>query len=129
MSYLGTLIAIKSSVSSRGITVVQGVEGMPRFQIFHLEQYQLPALALTNNQERKKMVTAKAVVAREPIQSGTPNWSLEEINVHDEPGEGEVLVEIHAAGICHTDLVFTTISEGTLGVGYPKITGHEGKHS
>lgn len=75
------------------------------------------------------MVTTKAVVARDPIQPGTPNWSLEEINVHDEPGEGEVLVEIHAAGICHTDIVFTTVPGGTFGVGYPKITGHEGRRS
>lgn len=75
------------------------------------------------------MVTTKAVVARDPIQPGTPNWALEEINVHDEPGEGEVLVEIHAAGICHTDLVFTTIPGGAFGVWYPKITGHEGRRS
>ena len=73
------------------------------------------------------MVTAKAVVAREPVQPSTPNWSLEEINIHNDPGDNEVLVEIHAAGICHTDLVSTTIPEGTLGVRYPRIAGHEGR--
>ncbi|KAJ5177806.1 Alcohol dehydrogenase superfamily zinc-type [Penicillium coprophilum] len=71
------------------------------------------------------MVVGKAIVAREPVHSLTPNWSLEEVDVHS-PGEDEILVEMRASGICHTDLVLTSIPAGHLGVAYPKVAGHEG---
>lgn len=71
------------------------------------------------------MVAAEAIIAREPGQHSTPNWSLEEIYVHD-PGDGEVLVEIYASGICHTDIVLTSVLDGRLRINYPKIAGHEG---
>lgn len=71
------------------------------------------------------MVGAQAIIAREPEQHSTPNWSLEEIGVHD-PGDGEVLVEVYASGICHTDIVLTSVPDGILGMNYPKIAGHEG---
>jgi S-(hydroxymethyl)glutathione dehydrogenase/alcohol dehydrogenase len=38
------------------------------------------------------------------------------------PGEGEVLVRVRAAGICHSDL---SMVNGTLSPGYPLILGHE----
>lgn len=76
-------------------------------------------------QKKKKMVGAQAIIAREPEQHSTPNWSLEEIGVHD-PGDGEVLVEVYASGICHTDIVLTSVPDGILGMNYPKIAGHEG---
>lgn len=38
------------------------------------------------------------------------------------PGEGEVLVRVRAAGICHSDL---SMVNGTLTPGYPLILGHE----
>ncbi len=41
----------------------------------------------------------------------------------DPPGPGEVLVEIRAAGICHTDL---TVKDVDLGVQLPAVLGHEG---
>lgn len=39
------------------------------------------------------------------------------------PGAEEVLVEIHACGICHTD---STVRSGGLPVKYPVVLGHEG---
>jgi aryl-alcohol dehydrogenase len=41
----------------------------------------------------------------------------------DPPGPGQVRVEIHACGVCHTDIV---MEEGHLPVPFPAIFGHEG---
>ncbi|KAJ5356147.1 Alcohol dehydrogenase superfamily zinc-type [Penicillium concentricum] len=71
------------------------------------------------------MVIGKAIVARDPVHPLTPNWSLEDVDVHS-PGEGEILVEMRAVGICHTDLVLTSVPNGALGIEYPKVAGHEG---
>lgn len=49
-------------------------------------------------------------------------WSVETIQL-DEPHEQEVLVEVHASGICHSDDHFVT---GDLPFRLPLIGGHEG---
>lgn len=50
-------------------------------------------------------------------------FSVEEIEV-DPPHEGEVMVKIAAAGLCHSDYLLVT---GDLGYdGYPVVPGHEG---
>jgi NDMA-dependent alcohol dehydrogenase len=49
-------------------------------------------------------------------------WSVEEIEL-DPPGDGEVLIEMHAAGMCHTDDHFVT---GDLTWELPVVGGHEG---
>ncbi|EAW12020.1 NAD(P)-dependent alcohol dehydrogenase [Aspergillus clavatus NRRL 1] len=69
--------------------------------------------------------TTTAIVAQEPKTIGQPVWSLEEIAI-DTPGNHEVLVDIIATGVCHTDLIFSAIPTGTLGTQYPRIVGHEG---
>ncbi|KAL4915268.1 chaperonin 10-like protein [Aspergillus aurantiobrunneus] len=67
---------------------------------------------------------ARAIVAREPTT--TPAWGLEEITVSP-PADDEVLVRITATGICHTDILLSSIPPGSpLGIAYPKIVGHEG---
>ncbi|CAI7570367.1 unnamed protein product [Penicillium bialowiezense] len=71
---------------------------------------------------------AKAIVAWEPDQPLTLKWSLEEVQVSP-PGDDEVMVQIHASGICHTDVVLSAVPEGTLGIKYPKVVGHEVKAS
>lgn len=71
------------------------------------------------------MVATQAIVSREPSQSLPLNWSLENVNVGP-LGDDDVLVEMHAAGICHTDLALTSIPGGVLGLAYPKVAGHEG---
>jgi D-arabinose 1-dehydrogenase-like Zn-dependent alcohol dehydrogenase len=46
--------------------------------------------------------------------------------------DDEVLVQIIATGICHTDLFFTSIpaERGAMtGVTYPKVVGHEGERA
>jgi S-(hydroxymethyl)glutathione dehydrogenase/alcohol dehydrogenase len=61
----------------------------------------------------------KAAVA---FQAGKP-LSIETVQL-DGPKEGEVLVEIKATGICHTD-AFTLSGEDPEGI-FPAILGHEG---
>ncbi len=65
------------------------------------------------------MVASRAAVAH---QAGQP-LSIETVNV-DGPREGEVMVEIKATGICHTD-AFTLSGEDPEGL-FPAILGHEG---
>jgi NDMA-dependent alcohol dehydrogenase len=50
------------------------------------------------------------------------DWSIEEIEVGD-PKAQEVLVDVKAAGLCHSDEHLVT---GDLPVGLPMIGGHEG---
>jgi len=71
------------------------------------------------------MDSSKAIVAREPVQPLALNWSLEQVEISS-PGDDEVLVEMHATGICHTDIVLSAVSKGVLGIEYPKVVGHEG---
>ena len=58
------------------------------------------------------MTEARAVVA----QGG--EFAVETIEVHD-PGPGEVLVDVAASGVCHTD-------HDMLGLPMPFVVGHEG---
>ncbi len=55
-------------------------------------------------------------------KAGEP-LSIETVNL-DGPREGEVLVEIKATGICHTD-AFTLSGDDPEGL-FPSILGHEG---
>ena len=59
---------------------------------------------------------AVAVAAGQPLQ-------IMEVNL-DDPREGEVLIEIKATGICHTD-EFTLSGADPEGI-FPSILGHEG---
>ena len=65
------------------------------------------------------MIASRAAVAH---GAGKP-LSIETVNV-DGPREGEVLVEIRATGVCHTD-AFTLSGEDPEGL-FPAILGHEG---
>jgi Zn-dependent alcohol dehydrogenase len=71
------------------------------------------------------MESSKAIVAREPDQPMALNWSFEQVEISS-PSDDEVLVEMHATGICHTDIVLSSVPTGVLGVEYPKVVGHEG---
>lgn len=72
---------------------------------------------------------ARAIVASEPLaERPGPNWSLEDVTVQP-IRDNQALVEIVAVGICHTDIVMTSIPEGFAGVHYPRVAGHEGKIS
>jgi len=69
--------------------------------------------------EENDMVASRAAVAH---QAGKP-LTIETIEVHG-PREGEVLVEIKATGICHTD-AFTLSGADPEGL-FPSVLGHEG---
>ncbi|KAL4998425.1 chaperonin 10-like protein [Aspergillus recurvatus] len=71
------------------------------------------------------MPTTKAIVAREPRFTAL-NWALEDVSVSNEPGDDEVLVEMVASGVCHTDIVLSAVPSGQFGIEYPKVMGHEG---
>jgi len=64
-------------------------------------------------------VKTRAAVAFEPNRE----LVIEEVDL-DGPREGEVLVEIHASGVCHTD-AYTLSGRDSEGL-FPSILGHEG---
>jgi len=68
---------------------------------------------------------SEALVSRGPFSSG--GWSLEKV-VLREPKPEEVLVEIVASGICHTDIHCgdAVATADTPRVYYPRVLGHEG---
>ncbi|KAK2016756.1 zinc-binding dehydrogenase [Colletotrichum eremochloae] len=69
--------------------------------------------------------TSKAIVARGPFSEG--KWAIEPVTLRELRAD-EVLVEIVASGICHTDLHCgdTAEDKGVPGVYYPRVLGHEG---
>lgn len=71
---------------------------------------------------------ARAIVAAAPGDDHKPgsNWDLQDINVPNELKDGEVLVEMVASGICHTDILITSFPESTPGFAFPRVAGHEG---
>jgi S-(hydroxymethyl)glutathione dehydrogenase / alcohol dehydrogenase len=56
--------------------------------------------------------------AKAAVSDGNGSFSIEEIDVAD-PGNGEVLVQIKASGVCHTDY-------DSMRWGRPLVMGHEG---
>ena len=62
---------------------------------------------------------ARAAVAWEPKKP----LQIEEVEVEG-PRAGEVLLRVHASGVCHTD-AFTLSGEDPEGA-FPAILGHEG---
>ncbi|KAK8131658.1 hypothetical protein PG984_008096 [Apiospora sp. TS-2023a] len=70
-------------------------------------------------------VKSRALVARGPFSES--KWAMEEVTLR-EIREDEVLVEMVASGLCHTDLHCgdTPDDKGVPGVYYPRVLGHEG---
>ena len=58
------------------------------------------------------------IPARAAVADGAGNFSIEDITL-EAPRGREVMVEIHAAGVCHTDY-------DSLNWGSPILMGHEG---
>jgi len=71
------------------------------------------------SQHSETLMKTRAAVA---LQAGHP-LSIETVDLEG-PREGEVLVEIRATGVCHTD-AFTLSGEDPEGA-FPAILGHEG---
>lgn len=64
---------------------------------------------------------SRAVPAAVVSEVGQP-LRIEEITLPD-PGPGQVRIELHATGVCHSD---RSIAEGTLRHQVPVVLGHEG---
>jgi Zn-dependent alcohol dehydrogenase len=71
------------------------------------------------------MTSTTAIVSHEPKEFMKREWTLDIVALRP-PGDDEVLVEMHASGICHTDILLSSVPTGALGVQYPKVVGHEG---
>ena len=53
---------------------------------------------------------------------------MEDVGVR-KPGDGELLVEMVASGVCHTDALIGGIPGGAAPIAfYPRVLGHEGIH-
>ena len=51
---------------------------------------------------------------------------MEDVTVRD-PREGELLIEMVASGLCHTDILVGNIPSGAAPIAfYPRVLGHEG---
>lgn len=73
-------------------------------------------------------IKSQALVSRGPFSEG--KWAIEDIVLRD-IRDDEVVVEMVASGICHTDLHCgdTPADKGVPGVYYPRVLGHEGQPS
>ncbi|KAF2139231.1 uncharacterized protein K452DRAFT_73837 [Aplosporella prunicola CBS 121167] len=70
-------------------------------------------------------IATQALVARGPFSAG--QWALEDVTLRA-LRDDELVVEIVASGLCHTDLHCgdTEVEKGVPGVYYPRVLGHEG---
>ncbi|CAI6099782.1 hypothetical protein V2G26_004493 [Clonostachys chloroleuca] len=68
---------------------------------------------------------SEAIVARGPFSEG--KWAIEPVTLRDLKPD-ELLIEMVASGICHTDLHCgnTPDDKGVPAVFYPRVLGHEG---
>lgn len=55
------------------------------------------------------------------VPSVKGKWAVQEVPT-PEPGPNEVLIKIHASGLCYTDV---HITEGAFPVEFPRVLGHE----
>jgi aryl-alcohol dehydrogenase len=73
---------------------------------------------VTTGRDTLPVLSATAVVSR---FAGAP-FELEEVEI-EAPRAGEVLVDIAAVGLCHTDV---TVNGGSFPTPFPVVLGHEG---
>ena len=70
------------------------------------------------------MASGRAIVSHDTLENG--GWKMEDIFVR-KPEKGELLVEMVASGVCHTDALIGGIPDGAAPIAfYPRILGHEG---
>jgi len=67
---------------------------------------------------------SRAIVSWDRLSNG--GWKMEDVEVR-KPGSGELLVEMVASGICHTDALIGDLPSDMSPVAfYPRVLGHEG---
>ncbi|CAK3798693.1 Aryl-alcohol dehydrogenase [Lecanosticta acicola] len=70
------------------------------------------------------MTSTRAIVCHDTLDNG--GWKMEEVSVRPLE-EGELLVEMVATGVCHTDALIGGLPGGSSPIAfYPRILGHEG---
>ena len=68
--------------------------------------------------------SGRAIVCRDTLANG--GWKMEEVCIRP-LGEGELLVEMAASGVCHTDVLVGSLPAKSSPIAfYPRILGHEG---
>lgn len=73
------------------------------------------------------MTSSRAIVCNDTLENG--GWKMEEVSLRPLQ-EGELLVEMVATGVCHTDIMVGSIPSGAAPFAfYPRILGHEGQRS
>ncbi|KAK4609346.1 Aryl-alcohol dehydrogenase [Fulvia fulva] len=84
-----------------------------------------PLRSATAIEQYASMTSSQAIVASEPgpEHHGGDNWEMTDIRVPTELKDGEILVEMVASGICHTDIALTNPHMGQT---FPMVAGHEG---
>ena len=71
-----------------------------------------------------KMAEGRAIVSHDTFENG--GWKMEDIFVR-KPGKGELLIDMVASGVCHTDALIGGIPDGAAPIAfYPRVLGHEG---
>lgn len=75
--------------------------------------------------EKQKTWTGKAIVARDTLAN--KGWKMEEVTTRGIQ-EDELLVELVASGICHTDIMCGSGSGNPDLFYYPRVLGHEGTY-
>lgn len=87
-------------------------------------------VSVEQNQSMASAQSTRAIVASAPgaDHQGGKNWKMQDLTLRPLKDD-EVLVQIIATGICHTDLLVTSfpVEYGArVGVKYPMVAGHEG---
>ena len=77
-----------------------------------------------NMSGEQKTWTGKAIVARDTLAN--KGWKIEDVTTR-EIKDDELLVELVASGICHTDVMCGTGTGNPDLFYYPRVLGHEGK--
>jgi D-arabinose 1-dehydrogenase-like Zn-dependent alcohol dehydrogenase len=72
-------------------------------------------------------LSTRAIVTHGLFSEG--KWALETVTIRREPGPDEVLVQMVASGICHSDLLLGDSAGHAFGSTGPKVLGHEGMYA
>lgn len=69
-------------------------------------------------------LTGKAIVSHDTLAN--KGWRMEEVTTRPIKDD-ELLIEMVASGICHTDILLGSVPATPPMFFYPRILGHEGK--
>lgn len=89
-----------------------------------------PSLLKIWKEEDSKMsspqkYTGRAIVSHDKLPN--KGWKMEDRVTCREPREDELVVEMVASGICHTDVHFGSADPLPPLMFYPRVMGHEGQ--